>query len=141
VPDATGLLDTSVAIALGHLVTVELPEQGAIASLTLAELAAGSSATDDPALRASRLARLQMAESEFEVLPFDEHCARAWPRVYAATMTAGRKPRGKRAVDLMIATTALANQLPMYTVNPDDFMHLSDLMRVVAVSRVAADQP
>ena len=139
--DATGLLDTSVAIALGHLVADELPEQGAIASLTLAELAAGPSATDDLALRASRLARLQMVESEFEVLAFDEHCARAWPRVYAATVAASRKPRGRRAVDLLIATTALANQLPLYTVNPDDFMHLSELMRVVTVSRIAIDQP
>lgn len=136
--DATGLLDTSVAIALGHLVSDTLPELGAIASVTLAELAAGPVATDDPALRANRLARLQMAESEFEVLPFDEHCAHAWPRVYAATIAADRKPRGRRAVDLLIATTALANQLPLYTTNPSDFLHLSDLMRVVTVARATA---
>lgn len=140
-PESAGLLDTSVVIALGHLVTDELPEQGAIASLTLAELAAGPAATNDPALRATRLARLQMTESEFQVLPFDEPCARAWPRVYAATMAVERKPRGRRAVDLMIATTALANRLPLYTTNPDDFMHLSDLLHVITVSRAAPDRP
>lgn len=140
-PDATGLLDTSVVIALGHLVTAELPEQGAIASLTLAELAAGPGATDDPALRASRMSRLQIAESEFEVLPFDDHCARAWPRVYAATMAASRKPRGRRAVDLLIATTALAHGLPLYTVNPSDFAHLGELLPVLRASRLATDLP
>jgi predicted nucleic acid-binding protein len=129
-----GLLDTSVVLALGQIATEELPRQGAIAALTLAELAAGPAATADPHQRAERQARLQTAEAAFDVLPFDAACARAWPRVYAATMTSSRKPRGRGAVDLMIATTALANGLPFYTANPDDVVHLAELIAVRGVT-------
>ncbi|MGH2842568.1 MAG: PIN domain-containing protein [Solirubrobacteraceae bacterium] len=138
--DATGLLDTSIVVALGHLVTEELPLRGAISSLTLAELAAGPVAAAGARIRAERQARLQRAESEFEVLSFDQTCANVWPRVYAATLASGRKPRGRRALDLMIATTALANRLPLYTTNPDDFLHLLELMQVIAVSRNANER-
>jgi hypothetical protein len=134
VADQTGLLDTSVLVALGHVSTSDLPEQAAIASLTLAELAAGPAATNDLRLRAERQARLQTAEAAFDVLPFDASCARAWPRVYAATLAAGRKPRGRRVIDLMIATTALANGLALYTANPEDVQHLSELLPLRAVS-------
>lgn len=133
-PEDTGLLDTSVVLLLGHAVSAELPERAAIAALTLAELAASPVATADPARRAERQARLQTAEAAFDVLPFDASCARAWPRVYAATVEAKRKPRGHRAVDLMIATTALANGLTLYTANPQDFAHLRTLLPVRAVT-------
>lgn len=129
-----GLLDTSVVLALGHLAVEELPQQGAISALTLAELAAGPAATADPHQRAERQARLQTAEAAFDVLAFDAACARAWPRVYTATMTSSRKPRRSRAVDLMIVTTALANGLPFYTANPDDVMHLAELIAVRGVT-------
>jgi predicted nucleic acid-binding protein len=57
-------------------------------------------------------------------LPFDAAAARAYARVYAATRSAARTPRGSRAVDLMIASVALARDLPLYTLNGEDFEHL-----------------
>lgn len=119
-----GLLDTSVVIALEDLSTDQLPEEPAISALTLAELAAGPLATDDGQERARRQDRLQRVETLLDPLPFDAPAARAYARVYAATRAADRKPRGARAVDLMIAAVALANELPLFTRNPDDFDHL-----------------
>lgn len=133
-PDHTsGLIDTSVVIALDHLEPGDLPDELAIAAITLAELAAGPHATDDPAERARRQQRLQLAEATFDPLPFDADCARAYGLVYAQTLTAGRKARGNRAVDLLIAATALANGLALYTANVADFTALRPLLDISAV--------
>lgn len=126
-PAARGLLDTSVVIALESLAAELLPEEPAISALTLAELAAGPHATDDDQERARRQDRLQRVEALLDPLPFDASAARAYGRVYAATRAARRKPRGARAVDLMIAAVALANGLPLFTRNPADFEHLQDV--------------
>jgi predicted nucleic acid-binding protein len=128
-----GLLDTSVVIALDHLRPGDLPDELAIATITLAELAAGPHATGDPAERARRQQRLQLAEATFDPLPFDAACARSYGLVYAQTLTAGRKARGSRAVDLLIAATALANELPLYTANLADFAALASLLDLTAV--------
>lgn len=120
-----GLLDTSVVIALESLTRDVLPEEPAISAITLAELAAGPHATDDEDERARRQDRLQRVEALLDPLPFDAPAARAYARVYAATRAADRKPRGARAVDLMIAAVALANGLPLFTRNTDDFEHLA----------------
>jgi predicted nucleic acid-binding protein len=120
-----GLLDTSVVVALEGLTAEQLPEEPAISALTLAELAAGPLATDDEDERARRQDRLQRVETLLDPLPFDAAAARAYGRVYAATRAAERKPRGARAVDLMIAAVALARELPLFTRNPDDFDHLT----------------
>jgi hypothetical protein len=101
--------------------------------MTMAELAAGPHATSDPAERARRQDRLQRTEATFEPLPVDAALARAYGRVYAAIRAGGRKARGRRAVDLLIAATAVAAGLPLYTRNPDDFADLSDLLEVVAI--------
>ncbi len=122
-----GLLDTSVVIALESLAPGQLPEEPAISAMTLAELAAGPLATDDPDERARRQDRLQRVEALLDPLPFDAAAARAYGRVYAATRAADRKPRGARAVDLMIASVALATGLPLFTRNPADFDHLVDV--------------
>ena len=131
--ETRGLLDTSVVIALDHLAPKDLPDALAIATITLAELAAGPHATDDPAERARRQQRLQLAEATFDPLPFDAACARAYGLVYAQTLTAGRKARGSRAVDLLVAATALANELPLYTANAADFAVLGPLLEIAAV--------
>ena len=122
---ARGLLDTSVVIALESLTPEALPEEPAISAVTLAELAAGPHATDDEDERARRQDRLQRVEALLDPLPFDAAAARAYARVYAATRTADRKPRGARVVDLMIAAVALANGLPLFTRNTADFEHLT----------------
>ena len=126
-PVVRGLLDTSVVIALESLAPEQLPEEPAISALTLAELAAGPLATDDPDERARRQDRLQRVEALLDPLPFDAAAARAYGRVYAATRAANRQPRGARAVDLMIASVALATALPLFTRNPADFDHLIEI--------------
>jgi predicted nucleic acid-binding protein len=129
-----GLIDTSVVIDLGDIDPDDLPVEIAISSVTLAELAAGPHATSDAEERARRQERLQLTEATFESLPVDGSVARAYGRVYAAVAAAGRKARGRRAFDLLIAATALARELPLYTRNPNDFKELDSLIEVVAVS-------
>lgn len=131
---ARGLIDTSVVIELERLDPEELRAALAVAAITLAELAAGPHATDDLTERARRQERLQLTEATFDAIPFDAACARAYGRVYAETLAAGRKARGKRAIDLLIAATALASQLPLYTANPADFDGLDALIEVAAVT-------
>ena len=121
-------------IDLGRIDAGDLPLEIAISAVTLAELAAGPHATTDPAERARRQDRLQRTESTFEALPVDATVARAYGRIYAAVVAAGRKARGRRAFDLLIAATALSRELPLYTRNPGDFSELDGLVEVVAVS-------
>lgn len=99
----------------------------------MAELAAGPHATNDPSERGRRQDRLQRAEAAFDPLPFDTDAARAYGRVFSAVTTAGRKARGRRAVDLLIAAAALSAELPLYTRNGDDFKALDHLIDVVVV--------
>lgn len=127
-----GLLDTSVVIDLHRLPALVLPETAAVTALTMAELAAGPAATVDPDERARRQDRLQRAEAAFDPLPFDIAAARAYGRVYSAVRAHGRSPRG-RAVDLLIAAVAVAEGLPLYTRNPDDFSGLDGLLDLVTV--------
>ena len=126
-----GVLDTSVVIDIHRLDRSSLPREMAIAAITLAELAAGPHAVDDPEERAERQERLQWVESTVETLPFDERAARSYGRIYAAVRAAGRKPRGARAADLLIAAVAAANDLPLYTRNPADFAALGGVLTVV----------
>jgi hypothetical protein len=128
-----GLIDTSVVIDLERIDAAGLPLELAVSAITMAELAAGPHATADPAERARRQDRLQRAEATFDPLPFDAAVARAYGRVYAAVAASGRKARGRRAADLLIAATAVAAGVPLYTRNPDDFAGLSDVLDVVAV--------
>lgn len=128
-----GLVDTSVVIDLDRLEADALPIEQAISAVTLAELAAGPHATTDPIERARRQDRLQRIEASFDPLPFDADTARAYGLVYAAVLAAGRKARGARTLDLLIAATALAHELPLYTRNPDDFEGLAALLEVVEV--------
>jgi hypothetical protein len=103
-------------------------------ALTIAELAAGPHAALDSAARAVRQDRLAWAESLFDAIPFDHRAARAYGRIFAATMASGRKPRGARALDLLIAAVALANNLPLVTRNPDDVAHLASVgLTIIAV--------
>ena len=119
---------------VGKLVDLaDLPLELAVSAITMAELAAGPHATADPPERARRQDRLQRAEATFDPLPVDVAIARAYGRVYTAVAVAGRKARGWRAFDLLIAATAIAAGLPLYTRNPDDFSGLSELLEIVTV--------
>ena len=129
-----GIIDTSVVIDLGRIDQRDLPPEVAISAVTLAELAAGPHATADAGERARRQDRLQRAEATFESVPVDGAVARAYGRIYAAITAAGRRARGRRAFDLLIAATALAHDLPLYTRNAADFDALEDLIEVEAVA-------
>lgn len=128
-----GILDTSVVIDLEHIDVTTLPREVGVTSITMAELAAGPHATNDAAERARRQDRLQRAEAAFDPIPFDAAAARAYGRIYAAVVQRGRKARGARAVDLLIAAIAASADLPLCTRNPDDFAGLDDLVTIVAL--------
>lgn len=140
---AQGLLDTNILILRRWVDPDELPDEMAISAITLGELSAGPHQVrpDDQqaeyhehAERARRLDVLQRAENEFDPIPFDADAARAYGRVTAAVIAAGRRPR-RRAVDLMIASTAIAAGLPLFTANPGDFAALAGLLAVIPVTR------
>jgi predicted nucleic acid-binding protein len=121
------VLDTSTVILLPRFQDPSsLPSEPLITAITLAELSVGPLVTDDEQQRAARQAHLQQAEADFDPLPFDAAAARAFGRVAASLRRAGRKPAA-RAYDAMIAATAVANNLPLYTCNPDDFQGIDDL--------------
>jgi predicted nucleic acid-binding protein len=128
-----GLLDTSVVIDMEVIDPGRLPLECAISVMTMAELAAGPHATMDGAERARRQDRLQRAEATFEPLPVDGDVARAYGRVYAAVAETGRKARGRRTIDLFIAATAVAANVPLFTRNPADFAGLDQLLDIVAL--------
>ena len=115
-----GLLDTSVVIDLPRLTEDALPVFATISAITLAELSAGPQVASDPATAQARQLVLQQAEASFDPLPFDAACARRFAVVAAALRNSGRKTRA-RAFDALIAATALAHDLPLYTRNPKDF--------------------
>ena len=128
-----GLLDTSVIVDFGKVIDdpeALLPERADISAIALAELSAGPLLTDDPDERARRLQLLQRVQAEFD-LPFDDRCAAAYARVAAVTRASGRSHRS-RVADPLIAATALAHQLPLYTRKPD-LAHLARTLDVVAV--------
>ena len=140
-----GLADTNILILRSWIDPHELPDELAISAITLAELSAGPHEVrpgseqilySEGPERARRLDILQRVEHEFDAIPFDADAARAYGRVVAAVLAAGRKPR-RRATDLMIAATALAAGLPLYTTNPKAFAGLERLVEVVPVTRPA----
>jgi predicted nucleic acid-binding protein len=125
-----GVLDTSTVIMLSRIADpATLPAQPLITAVTLAELSVGPLVAVDDAERAARQAHVQQAEADFVPLPFDAPAARAFGRVAASLRRAGRKSSA-RAYDAMIAATALANGLPVYTCNPADFSGIDGLVVV-----------
>ena len=127
-----GLLDTSVVIDHDHIDPALLPDESAISSITLAELAAGPHATENKDERARRQDRLQWATATWDPLPFDAECARMYGRVFSAARVAGQSSR-TRLADLLIASTAAANGLPLYTRNAPDFESLRRIVKVLTI--------
>ena len=129
----TGLLDTSVVIDWHDpIVVAALPDQMAISAITVAELTAGPHLAATPAEAAKRQARLQEVEASLDSLPFDGTAVRSYGLVVAAVAREGRRPRSRFA-DLLIAATAHANGLDLYTRNGDDFAGLEELVNVLAI--------
>jgi predicted nucleic acid-binding protein len=135
-----GLLDTSTVILLPRLSDPALlPELPTISAVTLAELSVGPLLAASDEQRALRLAELQQAEADFDELPFDADAARAFGQVAASLHRAGRKASA-RTYDAMIAATAIANDLPLYTCNPGDFSRI-DGLRVIAIPHPDQESP
>lgn len=129
----SGLLDTSVVVDWHDpIVVAALPDEMAISAITAAELAAGPHLAATAAEAARRQARLQEVEAKLEPLRFDGTAARSYGLVVAAVVREGRKPRSRFA-DLLIAATAHANGLDLYTRNGDDFAGLEGLVDVIAI--------
>ncbi|MFD3703759.1 type II toxin-antitoxin system VapC family toxin [Nocardia sp. NPDC058658] len=136
-----GLLDTNIMILRRWIDAEQLPDAMAISTITLAELSSGPHKVrrndeqdeyDEHSERARRLDVLQRAENEFDPIPFGADAARIYGRVCAAVVSVGRKPR-RRIADLMIASVAISEELPLFTTNPDDFLGLDELLTVVSV--------
>jgi predicted nucleic acid-binding protein len=108
-----GLLDTSVLI--GPL-TKGLPDELAISIVSLAELRLGVLLARDLATRSTRLARLVEAERAFSPIPVDDEVASAYASIVAAAREDGRKPK---VMDALIAATAAAKDLTLYTWDRD----------------------
>lgn len=124
---ARGVLDTSTLLLLARIEdATSLPAEPLISTITLAELSLGPLVAGSEEERAARQAHLQQAEADFDPLPFDAAAARAFGRVAASLRRSGRKTAA-RACDALIAATALANALPVYTCNPDDFAGIEEL--------------
>jgi predicted nucleic acid-binding protein len=122
-----GLLDTPTVILLTRLRDPKLlPTEPLISAITLAELSVGPLIASTEQERASRQAHLQQAETDFDPIPFDAAAARAFGQVAASLRRTGRKP-ASRAYDAMIAATAVANGLPVFTCNPSDFAGIDGL--------------
>jgi len=127
---AAGLLDTNTVILLPRLRNeADLPQAPSICTITLAELSVGPLVAQSASDRAARQAHLQQAEADFDPIPFDAAAARAFGRVAANLRESGRKTQA-RAYDALIAAVAIANDLPLYTVNPSDFTGIDGLQLV-----------
>jgi hypothetical protein len=130
---STGLLDTSVVIDWDDPVVLSaLPDEVAVCTITLAELAAGPHVASTPAERSSRQVRLQQVEATFDPIPFDAGAARSYGQMVAAVVEIGRSHR-PRVADLLIASVAHAQGLALYTRNPDDFAGLEHLVATTVV--------
>lgn len=124
--DGRGLIDTNALILLARLDPADLPATPLISAITLAELSVGPLVAGDDLERARRQAHVQQAEADFVPIAFDQAAARAFGSVAASLRARGRKPAA-RAYDALIAATALASALPLYTCNPDDYEGIDGL--------------
>lgn len=127
-----GLLDTCVVIDLPLIDSGLLPVEAAVSAIVLAELAQGVAMTKDPAEMMARAQRLADVEAEFAAIPFDREAARRFGTLVALTVKANRNPRPRRT-DLMIAATAAAHGLPLFTRNAGDFKGLEQGVEIIPV--------
>jgi toxin FitB len=128
-----GVLDTSVIIDMPVIDEALLPLVSTISAVTLAELSQGPHLATTTKERGIRLERLQVVEAMYRApLPFDAVAARRYGSLVALVIGSGRAVRPRR-IDLMIAATAAAHDLPLYTRNVDDFVGLHDGVTIIGV--------
>lgn len=124
------ILDTSVLLGPSP---GEIQGEIAISTVSLAELHLGVLVAKTDSIRATRLRRLATIEQTFQALAVDATVAREYGRLAAAVVAAGRQPRA-RAMDLLIAATASANEARLYTRNPSDLVGLEDVLEIIGVN-------
>lgn len=121
-----GILDTSVVIGAD---AASLPDEAAISVITLTELHFGVLVARNDEARRDRLRRVTEVESRMQALPVSDAVARSYATLAHVVVTKGGKPR-VRAMDLLVAATAHAHQVPVYTRNRTDFAPLEEVMEV-----------
>jgi predicted nucleic acid-binding protein len=126
------LLDTCVVIDLERLDLSSLATAvPAISTVTIAELAYGLDSSD-PVERFKRSERYHGALEQFQALSFDLMAAKIYGTMASLLRVAGSDPRPRR-MDLQIAATASAHQIPLVTRNAKDFLGLERVLRVISV--------
>jgi predicted nucleic acid-binding protein len=111
-----GILDTSVFVAreqdreLG-----ELPDEGRISVVTVAELRIGVLVAEGPSVRAQRMRTLSRLEA-VEALPVDDDVAREFAEIVADARSRRQRPK---ILDSLIAATARALDVAVYTQDAD----------------------
>ncbi len=93
----------------------ELPERGQISVITVAELRIGVLVAGDEATRAQRMRTLSAIEA-LRAIPVDDDVAREFAEIVAWARRDGRRPK---ILDALIAATARALDVPLYTQDAD----------------------
>lgn len=124
---SVGIFDTSVVIDLALGVVLAVPDEATISVVTLCELHHGVLSAGDEH-RAGRLATLLVAERRFRALPLDDRVAPHYGRMISVARRSGRRPRTN---DVLIAATAAAHGVPVYT-RDRDFVGLDGVEVVLA---------
>ncbi|MBA3419111.1 MAG: PIN domain-containing protein [Geodermatophilaceae bacterium] len=118
------VVDTSIFIAAeqDRAVTDPPDGEGRVSVATLTELGIGVRRASDPDLRRDRQVTFDRAR-KFIALPYDEVVAERLADLLAAARNQGRRAG---AMDAIIAATALAHDLTVWT-QDDDFEVLAEL--------------
>ena len=117
----------------------QIPDEQAVTAITIGELSVGPLVATDADERSRRQLRLQAIETQFgaATLPYDVAAARVFGRIMAASLSRGRSSRA-RVSDFQIAAIAIANDLPLYTINVKDFAGITDLIVMPVTSLTSA---
>ncbi len=129
-----GLLDTCTLIDIEDIPDERLPIVSEICAITVAELMLGVHIAKDPADRSARITKLLTVGANFDPLPFEDRATNACNALVGLMVAIGRNPKPRKN-DLMIAATAVANGLPLYTANVDAFKGLESMLEVHEVRR------
>ncbi len=128
---ARGLLDTCTFLLLPAIPPEELPREAQISSITLAQVLIGVPLATNDRDRVVRQQQATTALTAFTPIPFGKNEAVAYRDLVAALHQGGASFRSRRN-DLMIAATALVHNLPVFTLDSNDFSTISRLVGIAA---------